>query len=129
LRVAELRKARAVTQVALARRAGVSVSLLSKIEVGDRVLLDDLRTAVRRYDIPDQAPVLDFAALRADLDQAIALREQAEVGGVAADAARPADWGHHLCAGCGQPAGMGVAGRRVQRRLRPGCAESVDGPR
>jgi len=87
-RVAELRKERGITQVALARRAGISVSLLSKIEIGDRtltpgiaaaiarilqislgalygeaevsgeqsVLLEDLRTAVRRYDIPDQAP-------------------------------------------------------------------------
>jgi transcriptional regulator with XRE-family HTH domain len=85
-----LRKERAVTQVVLARRAGVLLSLLSKIEVGDRALtsaiaaaiaralqislgalygeaevspeqstlLEDLRTAVRRYDIPDQAPGL-----------------------------------------------------------------------
>jgi transcriptional regulator with XRE-family HTH domain len=107
-RVAELRKARGVTQAALARRAGVSVSLLSKIEIGDRaltpgvaaaiarilqislgalygeaevsvdqvVLLEELRTAVRRYDIPDQAPMPDPAQLRADLDQAITLREQ-----------------------------------------------------
>ncbi|HZD15452.1 MAG TPA: helix-turn-helix transcriptional regulator, partial [Pseudonocardiaceae bacterium] len=81
-RVAELRKARGVTQAALARRAGISASLLSKIEVGDRtltpgiaaaiarglqislgglygeaevsfdlgMLLENLRTAVRRYD-------------------------------------------------------------------------------
>ncbi|MGH3869113.1 MAG: helix-turn-helix domain-containing protein [Pseudonocardiaceae bacterium] len=81
-----------MTQVALARRAGVSLSLLSKIEVGDltltpaiaaaitrvlqislgalhgeaevsleqSTLLEDLRTAVRRYDIPDQAPVPDL---------------------------------------------------------------------
>lgn len=113
-RVAELRKARALTQAALARRAGVSVSLLSKIEVGDRTLtpdvaaavaralqislgalygeaevavdqgglLADLRGAVRRYDIPDQAPVLDLAQLRVDLDQAIALREQANLAGL-----------------------------------------------
>ncbi|MGH3805615.1 MAG: helix-turn-helix domain-containing protein [Pseudonocardiaceae bacterium] len=33
-RVAELRKERGITQVALARRAGISVSLLSKIEIG-----------------------------------------------------------------------------------------------
>jgi len=110
-RVAELRKARALTQMALARRAGVSVSLLSKIEIGDRTLtpsiaaafarvlqislgalygevevaenqgvpLEDLRTAVRRYDIPDQAPVLDFPQLRVDLDQAITLRERADL--------------------------------------------------
>ncbi len=101
-RVAELRKERDLTQVALARRAGVSLSLLSKIEVGDRtltpavaaavaralqislgalygeaevsqdqgVLLEDLRTAVRRYDIPDQAPVPDLAELRVEVEQA-----------------------------------------------------------
>jgi len=111
LRVAELRKARDLTQAALARRAGVSVSLLSKIEVGDRtltptiaaaiaralhmslgalygevevspdqgVLLEELRTAVRRYDIPDQVPAPDPAQLSVDLDQAITLREQADL--------------------------------------------------
>ena len=110
-RVAELRKARGLTQAALARRAGVSVSLLSKIEVGDRALtpavaaavaralqislgalygeadvaknqgalLKDLRTAVRRYEIPDQAPVPDPSQLRVELDQAITLRELADL--------------------------------------------------
>jgi transcriptional regulator with XRE-family HTH domain len=110
-RVAQLRKARSLTQTALARRAGVSVSLLSKIEVGDRtltpdiaaalartfqislgalygeaevaedqgVLLEDLRTAVRRYDIPDQTPAPDPVQLRGDLDQAITLREQTDL--------------------------------------------------
>ncbi|MGH3719275.1 MAG: helix-turn-helix domain-containing protein [Pseudonocardiaceae bacterium] len=113
-RVAELRKARGLTQVALARRAGVSLSLLSKIEVGDRTLtpanavaiaralrislgafygevevaedqsvpLAALRTAVRRYDIPDQAPVPQPAQLRVDLDRAITLREQADLAGL-----------------------------------------------
>ncbi len=113
-RVAEVRKARGVTQAALARRAGISVSLLSKIEIGDRtltpgiaaviarslqlslgalygeaevsvdqsMLLEDLRTAVRRYDIPDQAPVPDPAQLRIDLDHAIAFREQADLAGL-----------------------------------------------
>ncbi|MGH3823608.1 MAG: helix-turn-helix domain-containing protein [Pseudonocardiaceae bacterium] len=107
-RVAELRKARGITQTALARRAGISVSLLSKIEIGDRtltpgiaaviagalqislgalygeatvaedqgVLLEDLRTAVRRYDLPDQAPVPEHAQLRAEVGQATALMEQ-----------------------------------------------------
>jgi transcriptional regulator with XRE-family HTH domain len=97
-RVAELRKARDVTQAALARRAGVSTSLLSKIEIGDRTLtpgnaaaiaralhislgalygeaeisvdqgalVKDLRTAVRRYDIPDQASMPHPAQLRID---------------------------------------------------------------
>ncbi|MGH3600102.1 MAG: helix-turn-helix domain-containing protein, partial [Pseudonocardiaceae bacterium] len=113
-RVAMLRKARGITQAALARRAGISVSLLSKIEVGDRtltpgiaaavaralqislgalygeaeisvdqgILLENLRTAVRRYDIPDQAPVPDPARLRLDLDHVITLREQADLAGL-----------------------------------------------
>jgi transcriptional regulator with XRE-family HTH domain len=113
-RVAELRKARGITQTALARRAGISVSLLSKIEIGDRALtpgvapaiaralrvplaalygdvevtadqsakLESLRTAVRRYDIPDQAPVPDPALLRGEVDQAIAMRAQADLAGL-----------------------------------------------
>ncbi|MGH3430059.1 MAG: helix-turn-helix domain-containing protein, partial [Mycobacteriales bacterium] len=113
-RVAELRKTRELTQVALARRAGVSVSLLSKIEVGDRtltpaiataiaralkislgalygeveiaqdqsVLLVELRSAVRRYDIPYQAPMPDPTQLRAEVDRAITLREQADLAGL-----------------------------------------------
>jgi transcriptional regulator with XRE-family HTH domain len=113
-RVAELRKERDITQVALARRAGISLSLLSKIEIGDRtltpgiaaaiaralqislgalygeaevsrdqsVLLEGLRTAVRRYDIPDQAPVPDPAQLRSDLDHAITLRAQTDLAGL-----------------------------------------------
>ncbi|MBV8539421.1 MAG: helix-turn-helix transcriptional regulator [Pseudonocardiales bacterium] len=113
-RVAELRKARGLTQVALARRAGVSSSLLSKIEVGDRtltpanaaaiaralrvslgalygevevaedqsVLLAALRTAVRRYDIPDQAPVPDPAQLRVEVDRAVTLTGQADLAGL-----------------------------------------------
>ncbi|MGH4003693.1 MAG: helix-turn-helix domain-containing protein [Pseudonocardiaceae bacterium] len=113
-RVAELRKARGITQAALARRAGISVSLLSKIEVGDRtltpgiaaaiaqalqislgalygeaevsldqsMLLEDLRTAVRRYDIPDQVPVPGPAQLHLDLDQAVTFREQADLAGL-----------------------------------------------
>ena len=113
-RVAELRKARDVTQTALARRAKISVSLLSKIEIGDRtltpgvaaaiaralqislgalygeaevsedqgVLLEDLRTAVRRYDLPDQAPVSDPSQLRVDLDHVDTLRAQADLAGL-----------------------------------------------
>lgn len=113
-RVAQLRKTRALTQAALARRAGVSVSLLSKIEIGDRaltpavaasvaralrmslgalygeaevsqdqgVLLANLRTAVRRYDIPDQTPVPEPAQLRVEVDQAITLREQTDLAGL-----------------------------------------------
>lgn len=113
-RVAQLRKTRGLTQAALARRAGISVSLLSKIEVGDRTLtpaiavaiaralrisldtlhgkievtedqsglLKDLRTAVRRYDIPDQTSVPEPARLRAEVDQAIALMGQADMAGL-----------------------------------------------
>ncbi|MGH3807456.1 MAG: helix-turn-helix domain-containing protein [Pseudonocardiaceae bacterium] len=113
-RVAELRKQRGITQVALARRAGISVSLLSKIEIGDRaltpgiaatlaralqislgalygeaevpgdqsVLLEDLRTAVRRYDIPAQTPVPDPAQLRSDLDHATTMRAQTDLAGL-----------------------------------------------
>ena len=110
-RVAQLRKARGITQTALARRAGISMSLLSKIEIGDRTLtpgnaaaiaralqislgalygeaeisvdqgalLKDLRTAVRRYDIPDQTAMPDPAQLRIDLDHALTLREQTDL--------------------------------------------------
>jgi transcriptional regulator with XRE-family HTH domain len=44
--VAILRKAREMSQAKLARRAGVSVSLLSKIEVGDRVLSQGIAAAL-----------------------------------------------------------------------------------
>ncbi|MEV6511442.1 helix-turn-helix transcriptional regulator [Streptomyces sp. NPDC051642] len=81
--VAARRKEIGLSQVALARRAGVSVSLLSKIEVGDRALtqgvgaslahamnltldellgsapernLNDLDWAIRRFDIPGNPP-------------------------------------------------------------------------
>lgn len=81
--VAARRKELGLSQVALARRAGVSVSLLSKIEVGDRALtqgvgaslaqamnltldellgsapeqnLNDLDWAIRRFNIPGNPP-------------------------------------------------------------------------
>jgi transcriptional regulator with XRE-family HTH domain len=111
VRVAVLRKARGLTQHALARRAGISMSLLSKIEVGDRALtpqaaaalaralrmtlgalygeaelsedqgalLEELRAAVRRYDIPDQTAPRTEAELRGELAQAVVLRERAEL--------------------------------------------------
>nr|WP_244187744.1 helix-turn-helix domain-containing protein [Streptomyces regalis] len=44
--VAVCRKARGFSQLALARRAGVSVSLLSKIEVGDRALTQGIAAAL-----------------------------------------------------------------------------------
>ncbi len=86
--VALLRKQRDMSQVKLARKAGVSVSLLSKVEIGDRALtqgvaaalasamgttldevlgktrvkksdegkLDELRSAIRRFDLPGDPP-------------------------------------------------------------------------
>ncbi|MGW3950704.1 helix-turn-helix domain-containing protein [Streptomyces sp. NPDC004752] len=81
--VAARRKELGLSQVTLARRAGVSVSLLSKIEVGDRALtqgvgaslaramnltldellgsapeanLNELNWALRRFDIPGEPP-------------------------------------------------------------------------
>ncbi|NEA40176.1 helix-turn-helix transcriptional regulator [Streptomyces sp. SID11385] len=44
--VAVRRKARGLSQVALARRAGISVSLLSKVEVGDRALTQGIAAAL-----------------------------------------------------------------------------------
>ncbi|GGN07735.1 helix-turn-helix domain-containing protein [Streptomyces fuscichromogenes] len=44
--VAVCRKARGLSQVALARRAGVSVSLLSKIEIGDRALTQGIAASL-----------------------------------------------------------------------------------
>ncbi|MER6999489.1 helix-turn-helix domain-containing protein [Streptomyces sp. NPDC000410] len=84
-RVASIRKGRGLSQVALAQKAGVSVSLLSKVEVGDRVLtqgvaaslaramgltlaqmlgsapeenLSALNHAIRRFDLPGDRPDL-----------------------------------------------------------------------
>ena len=86
--VAILRKQRDMSQVKLAQKARVSVSLLSKIEIGDRALtqgvaaalasamgttldevlgkaqvkksdegkLDELRSAIRRFDLPGDSP-------------------------------------------------------------------------
>lgn len=86
--VAILRKERDMSQATLARKAGVSVSLLSKIEIGDRAVsqgvaaalgnamgvtldkvlgharaeqdseagLADLRSAIRRFDLPGEPP-------------------------------------------------------------------------
>ena len=113
-RVAQLHKARGITQAALPRRARISMSLLSKIEIGDRALtpgiavviahalqvplgalhgeidvtadqsaqLENLRTAVRRDDLPDQVPVPDPAQLTAEVGQAVTLGEQADLAGL-----------------------------------------------
>ncbi|WEB38785.1 helix-turn-helix domain-containing protein [Streptomyces yunnanensis] len=94
--VATLRKERGLSQAQLARMAGVSLSMLSKIEVGDRPLtqgmgaalanamgitldevlgkapvtsednLKELRSAMRRFDLPGEPPV-EAEALKLDL--------------------------------------------------------------
>ncbi|MHC5909386.1 helix-turn-helix domain-containing protein, partial [Streptomyces sp. S6] len=46
--VAKRRKEHRLSQVALARKSGVSVSLLSKIEVGDRALTQGVGAAIAR---------------------------------------------------------------------------------
>ncbi|MCP2262662.1 Transcriptional regulator, contains XRE-family HTH domain [Streptoalloteichus tenebrarius] len=111
--VAVLRKQRGMSQVKLARAAGVSVSLLSKVEIGDRALtqgvaaalaraldvgldellgavpvgrhdeesLRELRSAIRRFDLPGEAPT-DLDALRRDLAHLTKLRGDADLSGV-----------------------------------------------
>jgi transcriptional regulator with XRE-family HTH domain len=102
-----------MSQVKLARRAGVSVSLLSKIEVGDRALsqgiaaalatamgvtldellgkapverqdassLKELDAAMRRFDLPGDAPNTP-ETIRSDLAEVIKLRGEADISGV-----------------------------------------------
>ncbi|MFI6315775.1 helix-turn-helix domain-containing protein [Nocardia fusca] len=128
--IALLRKQRDISQVQLARRARISVSLLSKIEVGDRALsqgvaaslaqamgttldevlgsttvkradeavLGDLRSAIRRFDLPDDAPV-DRSGLVRGLNELVELRGDANLSevlrvlpGLLADAT---DYAHH----------------------------------
>lgn len=111
--VAILRKQRDMSQVKLAREAGVSVSLLSKIEVGDRALsqgvaaalaramgitLDEvlgkacvqqndeaslkyLRAAIRRFDLPGEAPD-DIEVVNRELADVIKLRGDANLSSV-----------------------------------------------
>ncbi|MGW2255584.1 helix-turn-helix domain-containing protein [Kitasatospora sp. NPDC001660] len=106
--IAKLRKDRGLSQVALAQRSGVSVSLLSKIEVGDRALtqgvaaalaramgltldqllgrtpeanLSDLNFAIRRFDLPGDAPVHP-ERLRAELDELNEIRFNTELSQV-----------------------------------------------
>ncbi|MEU9122992.1 helix-turn-helix transcriptional regulator [Streptomyces sp. NPDC048506] len=103
--VAKRRKERGLSQVALARRAGVSVSLLSKIEVGDRALtqgvgaalarameltldellgsapeknLNELNYAIRRFDIPGELPE-NPERLKREVDELNALRWNTEL--------------------------------------------------
>jgi transcriptional regulator with XRE-family HTH domain len=106
--VAARRKELGFSQVALARRAGVSVSLLSKIEVGDRALtqgvgaalaramnltldellgsapeenLNELNYAIRRFDIPG-APPDHPERLQQEVDELNQLRWGAELAQV-----------------------------------------------
>ncbi|GGP95784.1 helix-turn-helix domain-containing protein [Streptomyces melanogenes] len=108
--VAVLRKSRGWSQAKLARRAAVSVSLLSKIEVGDRALtpavaaavgqalgvsmdqvlgrapitptdeqrLNELRAAMRDYDLPDRQAV-EEGRLSAAMSSAHELRNRFDV--------------------------------------------------
>ncbi|WP_431044800.1 helix-turn-helix domain-containing protein [Streptomyces sp. P1-3] len=103
--VAKVRKEHELSQVALARRAGVSVSLLSKIEIGDRALtqgvaaslaramgltldellgrapeanLSDLNHAIRRFDIPGEPPA-EPERLQREVDELNNLRWNTEL--------------------------------------------------
>ncbi|MGW7363267.1 helix-turn-helix domain-containing protein [Streptomyces sp. NPDC054841] len=103
--VSARRKELGLSQVALARRAGVSVSLLSKIEVGDRALtqgvgaalaramnltldellgsapeanLNELNFAIRRFDIPGEPPVHP-ERLQTEVDELNQLRWNTEL--------------------------------------------------
>ncbi|WP_234425567.1 helix-turn-helix domain-containing protein, partial [Streptomyces kebangsaanensis] len=106
--VAARRKELGLSQVALARRAGVSVSLLSKIEVGDRALtqgvgaslaramhltlhellgstpeanLDELNYAIRRFNIPGEPPTRP-EKLQTEVDELNQLRWNTELSKV-----------------------------------------------
>lgn len=111
--VAVLRKERGMSQAKLARKAGVSVSLLSKIEIGDRALcqgvaaaraqamgvtldellgkvrikkideanLKGLRSAIRRFDLPDEAPDHPEELID-ELAEIIDLRSDANLSGL-----------------------------------------------
>jgi transcriptional regulator with XRE-family HTH domain len=106
--VAARRKKLGLSQVALARRAGVSVSLLSKIEVGDRALtqgvgaalartmnltldellgstpeanLNELNYAIRRFDIPGELP-MHPERLQTEVDELNQLRWNTELSKV-----------------------------------------------
>ncbi|MEV6009603.1 helix-turn-helix transcriptional regulator [Streptomyces sp. NPDC051976] len=108
--VARLRKARGLSQTALARRADVSLSLLTKIETGQRALtqgtaatlaramgvtLDELlgvaraadetrvrelTATIRRFDIPGEAPPVQEVARL--LGDVVARRSAADLAGV-----------------------------------------------
>ncbi|MFD3931476.1 helix-turn-helix domain-containing protein [Streptomyces sp. NPDC058614] len=106
--VAAHRKELGLSQVALARRAGVSVSLLSKIEIGDRALtqgvgaavarsmnltlhellgsapeanLNELNYAIRRFDVPGEPPSAPERLSR-EVDELNALRWKTELAAI-----------------------------------------------
>ena len=108
--LAALRKERGWSQALLAKKANISLSLLSKIEVGDRALtpavaaavgkpmglsmaevlgtsavarrakqpLEDLRAAIRDYDLPDRGAV-EESRLSADMGTADRYRKKVDV--------------------------------------------------
>jgi transcriptional regulator with XRE-family HTH domain len=118
--IATLRKAAGSTQLQLARRAHVSVSLLSKVEVGDRPAshallaavaralrvpverltsqpytdthhdervhrdVEELRTVLRRYDLPDEVPPRTLDELAVDVKTLVRLRASASYSKLAA---------------------------------------------
>lgn len=111
--VAILRKERGMNQTKLARKAGVSLSLLSKIEIGDRTLcqgvaaalahamgvtldevlgkarikkndeanLKELRSAIRRFDLPGEAPEYPERLIH-EVAEIIDLRSDANLSGL-----------------------------------------------
>ncbi|MDX3387991.1 helix-turn-helix transcriptional regulator [Streptomyces niveiscabiei] len=106
--VAKRRKEQRLSQVALARKSGVSVSLLSKIEVGDRALtpgvgaaiaralnltldellgsapeenLNELNFVIRRFDIPGPPPEHP-ETLQQEVDDLNQLRYNSELSGI-----------------------------------------------
>ncbi|MGH3849866.1 MAG: hypothetical protein ACRDRT_09215, partial [Pseudonocardiaceae bacterium] len=81
-------------------------------------LLEDLRTMVRRHDLPDHAPVPDSAQLRVDLDQARTLVQQADLAGLLR-VLPGLRTGHHVRARGGQSAVVGAAHSLVPRRPSP----------
>lgn len=67
---------------AIARALEISLGVLyGEVEVSadQSLLVEDLRAAVRRYDLPAQAPAPEPAQLRLEVDQAITLRDQADL--------------------------------------------------
>lgn len=70
---------------AIARALEISLGALygeAEVSADQGLLVEDLRAAVRRYDLPGQAPAPDLAQVRLEVDQAIILRDQADLTGL-----------------------------------------------